>query len=163
MISILGGSVLGLISGGLKQWMQSKAEDQKHQHKVELLKLGSSLKLDETDAESFLKGVSKIEEPMFHASYAQYLPRSLMGAVGVMFALLDILRSSIRPVLTIALMVCFILVIRESFLLTGMQIVEGGQAVDILNKALDLLLHACGSALAYYFSDRTLTKHFRKD
>ena len=112
--------------------------------------------IDVREADAFKASMEAGMKSLFKSSYAQYMPGWLMGIVAAMFAMVDMLRSSVRPVVT------YFLVLVSAYL--GWKVAQTQpevffeQAVSIVG-ALSYLTVTC---VTWWFGDRRLAKVMAK-
>jgi len=103
--------IIGSIGTGILNYKTLKA---KQEHEIALIKAKSQAGVQEAmakikveqakaDAEALVKSYDTEKRPLFMESYMQYLPDWIRPVVAVLFAFIDALRMSVRPLLAYAL------------------------------------------------------------
>jgi len=70
---------------------------------IKVAKVNADMEMETAAADAFVKSMEQANEPLFDKSYFRYIPDWAKGWVAVMFALVDIIKGTIRPFLTYSL------------------------------------------------------------
>jgi hypothetical protein len=168
------GGVTGVIGTGVSAYVAYKNKKLDHEHEIAMADKETAHMLAEADkaidlqkfktegeveireADAFTASVKNGMKNLFKTEYAKFLPDWVMAPIAAMFAMVDMLRSSVRPVVT------YFLVVVATFIAlkvaeTRPEIIKD-QAANIL-MSLSYLTVTC---VTWWFGDRRLAKVLTK-
>lgn len=127
-----------------------KIQDSKTRGETELVELQAL-------TESY-KGADK---QLFTAKYMEGLPKWVASILAVMFGLVDVLKSSARPVLTYYMMIAcsyLTLVMIDVIQANGGRLFTPAEASAIFHQLVNTIIYLAVSAFTWHFADRQTAK-----
>jgi hypothetical protein len=164
------GGITGLAGSALTGWLNHKENKDKRAHdvamakedretikaeaeagvQIENVKLASTI--EQGEATAFTESLKSANKALFNSDYAKHLPSWAMGIIAVVFAGVDVLRASVRPVVTYYLMYVSTKLGVEVYRRKPELFMA--QAADLVG-AISYLTVTC---VTWWFADRRLSK-----
>jgi len=188
-LDIILGGLTGLIGNAITSWTKYKTAKMEHEHKENMVKLETLAMLEEAKAqisitkariegevelaevgaykESIEAGKEKFfgeqwVDRMFESTgWASYLLKPMAMVFALMFAIIDVLRGLMRPLLTIYLtgLSTYITWLAWKVLETkGISNLAVSDAVGIYSDVISTVIYLTVSAITWWFGDRSMSK-----
>ena len=174
LASGLGGIFTGLVGPIVKGWMSLKQQKNQFKHDEEMLTLESqasineinaNIKRDEIQTEGRIdeatiaamgSALQTADQQLFKESYMKYLGPKTAGIIAFLIAVIDMLRQSIRPTLTIYLVACttWITVLAHKIIGSTGQAITAEFAQELFKMVVYTIVYLTVSCVSFWFCDR---------
>jgi len=163
---LLGSLATSVIGGYLKYKnrkldLQDRKDEREHRLKEMDREADNALKLenarisdreDARDSSSMEKAMDMIKGELFKSEYARFLHPYIMGFIGLMFAMVDILRSIVRPAGTLYLLYVMSAITYEVYRHSPETF------YDSVSDPWSVIAYMGSTAFMWWFGDRRLAK-----
>lgn len=163
--SILGGGLTGIFGAAIQRFADFKTRKLELESDLALRKADAEIMAQEWAARTKIaetEGAAKVElaEAQAFAAALQMEPKLYSEKVkpssgqGWLLVGLDVLRGSVRPLLTLYLCAITTLVYFQARQLLGASSVTPEQALELTTRIIDTVLYLCTSAVLFWFGSR---------
>lgn len=169
------GGITGIIGSMASAWVNLKMQKIKNEHEIAMGKLeqntlrletDKAIKIEKTKTEgevavaemkNLRESYKSLSKTFFDKSYMPDLPKWVRAILAIAFALLDILRGSVRPILTYFVMSLSTWIAIKTYIANPVAFVS--RAGLIVNAIIYLTV----TAFTWWFSDRKMEKYLLKN
>ncbi len=178
ILNLFSSGIFGSISGIVSHYIASKNKLEltrlKYKNDLDMVKantdylnaqVAAGVKIQQTKTEGDIaladEGLKQVVykqagKRLFDKSYMQYLPTFLKGVIAFMFANVDVLRTIIRPVMTLVFSATFIFIFVKSYLHSPQSYILSATLL------VDFIIYIVAAVISFYYMARDFDKHVDK-
>jgi hypothetical protein len=191
-LDIILGGLTGLIGNAVTSWTQYKTKSMEFTHKENMVKLETMAMLEEAKAQisitkariegevelaevgAYKESIEAGKEKFFgekwvdimldSTGWASYILKPAAMVIAMAFAILDLVRGMMRPLLTIYLtgLTSYITWLAWKILeAKGISSLSVTNAVDLYTDVISTVIYLTVSAITWWFGDRSMSKYLQ--